>query len=250
MAWLLGTWGWRTAFHLLAIPGFLWAALWFALFRDHPRTPPPRDEAAAGPAMTFGEVFRSRRMLLAMAQYFATNFTTFLCLSWMHPYLKQRYQLSATDAALYAMIPLLVGAGAQWATGFLVDRLYRSRYRVWSRRAPAMLGFAISASGLILIPTAATAAAAAACFTLAAFGAEMTISPSWAFCIDIGGSKSGAVAGAMNMLGNFGSFVSANVFPLVEQWTGSADAYFYLVCAMSLGAALCWMGMKSLRQGS
>ena len=248
MAWLLGTWGWRTAFYLLAIPGFLWALLWFALFRNHPRTPPPQDEAATGPAMTFGEVFRSRRMLLAMAQYFATNFTTFLCLSWMHPYLKQRYQLSAADAAFYAMIPLLVGAGAQWATGFLVDRLYRSRYRVWSRRAPAMLGFAISASGLILIPTAATAAAAAACFTLAAFGAEMTISPSWAFCIDIGGSKSGAVAGAMNMLGNFGSFVSANVFPLVEQWTGSADAYFYLVCAMSICAALCWTGMRSLRE--
>ena len=50
----------------------------------------------------------------------------------------------------------------------------------------------------------------------------MTVSPSWAFCIDLGGKKSGSVSGAMNMIGNFGSFVSASLFPVLYRWTGSA----------------------------
>ena len=52
-----------------------------------------------------------------------------------------------------------------------------------------------------------------ACFSIAMFGVEMTLSPSWAFCMDIGGDRQGAVSGAMNMVGNLGAAVSAVVFP-------------------------------------
>jgi len=43
--------------------------------------------------------------------------------------------------------------------------------------------------------------------------AEMTISPNWSFCMDIGGESSGAASGAMNVLGNLGSAFSTIVFP-------------------------------------
>ena len=39
------------------------------------------------------------------------------------------------------------------------------------------------------------------CFSIATFGVDMTLSPSWTFCMDIDGRKSGAVSGTMNMLG-------------------------------------------------
>ena len=183
-------------------------------------------------------------MQLAMLQYFGANFTTFLCLSWMNPYLKQRYSLTAETAAFYTMLILLVSATAQWATGFLVDSLYGSGRREISRSAPAAIGFAISAVGAAAIPFAPTAAIAAACFSLAAFGVEMTISPSWAFCVDLGGSSSGAVSGTMNMAGNFGSFVSANAFPWMQRVSGDATAYFALVCVLNLVGCWCWRGMK------
>ena len=77
-----------------------------------------------------------------------------------------------------------------------------------------------------------------ALFTIAAFGAEMTISPSWAFCMDIGGKKSGAISGAMNMLGNLGSFVSANLFPVL------GPAYFPLVMLLNLYSAVAWYFMR------
>jgi ACS family glucarate transporter-like MFS transporter len=148
------------------------------------------------------------------------------------------------DAAFYTMLPLLVGATAQWISGYTVDRLFRSRRRSVSRAVPAIAGFIISALGAFAIPFAPDAASAALCFALAAFGAEVTISPSWAFCIDLGGKNAGSVSGAMNTAGNFGSFVSANAFPWLQGAFGSAGPYFFLVCAMNLMSALAWTRMR------
>ncbi len=82
-------------------------------------------------------------------------------------------------------------------------------------------------------------------FGIATLGAELTISPSWTFCLDIAGNRSGEVTGTMNMAGNLGSFVSANGFPFLNRLTGGAGAYFGLVAALSAVAALCWTGMGS-----
>jgi ACS family glucarate transporter-like MFS transporter len=248
MAWLLHAYDWRWAFYLLALPGLVWAAGWALLFRDRPRGVAKVETAARETRGSLLEILRSKALVLAMAQYFSVNFVTFLCLSWMLPYLKQRYALSNTEAAWYGMWPLLVGGAAQWASGFLVDRLYGSRFRPWSRRLPAMLGFALAAAGVGAIPFAGTPLAGAICFSIAAFGADLTISPSWAFCMDVGGSRSGAVSGSMNMAGNIGSFVSANAFPYLQTLTGGTSAYFLMVAAMSVGSGLCWLGMTGRQE--
>ena len=247
LAWLLSLGSWRTAFAILGIVGAAWVLVWLAWFRDQPPAPPDdavaEGQAAAG-GLSFCAVFSSRGMGLAMAQYFASNFTFFVCLSWMHPYLMRQYNLSQSEAAGYAMVPLLAGATAQWVAGFLVDSLYRSRRRRWSRRLPAMSGFALAAAGVFGVTLADSPAAAVACFTLATFGADVTISPSWAYCMDIGGKNSGAVSGSMNMVGNLGSFVSANAFPYLYSLTGSANSYFRLAAVLNVLAIACWLGMR------
>src|SRR6202043_92850 len=126
------------------------------------------------------------------------------------------------------------------------DRLYRSTWRAWSRRIPGMIGFAIAAAGVLAVTRAATPGAAVLAFTMAAFGADMTISPSWVFCADIAGKNAGSVSGAMNMVGNLGSFVSANAFPILAAATGSAAAYFFCAAAFNVLAILCWFTMRSL----
>jgi len=168
----------------------------------------------------------------------------------MHPYLMSHYHLTRELAAWFSMIVLLTGATAQWVAGFLVDRLYRSPLRAHSRRIPAMAGFFLSAAALAAIRLTASPEASVACFAIATFGAEMTISPSWAFCIDLGGKKSGTVSGAMNMIGNFGSFVSASVFPVMNRWTGDATAYFFVAAALNLLAGGLWLRMSAPRRTS
>src|SRR4051794_12425082 len=89
MASLLQSRSWRGTFYLLAIPGILWAVFWFVFFRDRPSASKP--VTTPGPAMRLAEAIRTVPFQFAIFQYFATNFTTFLCLSWMNPYLKQRF---------------------------------------------------------------------------------------------------------------------------------------------------------------
>lgn len=244
MAWLLARWNWRSAFFLLAIPGLLWAALWAIFFRDYPagktHSGTPREDSGH----SFRKILHSPPMWRAMAQYIASNFTFFLCLTWMLPYLQEQYRLSAAEAAGYAAIPLLCGAVAEWLSGFAVDRMYRQGNVEWSRRLPAMTGFTLAALGMLALTQVHEPASAVACFTISAFGIEMTISPSWAYCIDVGGKVSGAVSGAMNMVGSFAAFVSAMAFPYLHQLTGSASAYFVIAAVLNLSAAICWFGMR------
>ena len=243
LAWMLTRWSWRPSFFILGGMGATWAVVWFLWFRDHPGGAASGEAAVdSGPSVS---LFRHKGISLAMAQYFATNFTTFLVLSWMLPYLKKQYQLSDARAAAYSMVPLLMAASAQWLTGWMVDRLYRSPWRAWSRRFPAIVGFTSSALALLALTQAGTAETAIIWFAVAAFGADMTVSPSWVFCADIAGAKSGGVSGAMNMMGNLGSFVSANAFPFLFGLTGTASAYFIVTAGMNLVAVLCWLRMKS-----
>jgi len=244
MAQLIEGWGWRNAFYLLALPGLLWALLWGVFFRNQPAEPPAREQSAAGSQPTFGQVFRSKAMALNMFQYFSGNFTFFICLSWMLPYLQQRYELSLTEAAGYSAIPLVFGGTAQWAAGFLVDRLYNSKHRAWSRRLPAITGFVLAAGAISVVSLMESPFGAVVCFAVATFGADMTISPSWAYCIDIGGKNSGAVSGSMNMVGNFGSFVSANAFPFLFRLTGGAFTYFAIAALLNVISIACWARMR------
>lgn len=242
-AHLIGPYGWRWAFFLLALPGLLWAFVWLTFFRDHaPQAQPETTGVEAG--MSFAQMFRTWKMALAMAQYFAGNFTFFICVTWMYPYIQERFGLSQTAAAGYAMVPLLCGSVANWISGFFVDLLYRWGHHSWSRRLPGIVGFLLAASGIFAVSLATHPVTAIAAFAVATFGVEVTISPSWAYCMDIGGRSSGSITGAMNMVGSIGAFASANAFPYLFGLTGNATAYFSIAAALNLIAMLCWLYMR------
>ena len=97
--WLIEHYDWRGAFYILGVPGVVWAVAWLAWFRDHPRDRIVHETTASDSASSLGTILRSRGMLLAMAQYFCGNFTFYICISWMHPYLIERYGLSQGEAA-------------------------------------------------------------------------------------------------------------------------------------------------------
>ncbi|MFN7929505.1 MAG: MFS transporter [Blastocatellia bacterium] len=154
LAWMLEKWGWRLAFVGLGVIGALWAIGWLSWFRNQPPALVAATKPATITSLHLGQMLRKPPLWLVMAQYFASNFTFFICLSWMLPFLKDTSHLTATEAASYAMIPLLCGAFSQWFAGFLVDRLYKSGWRAWSRRIPAIGGFALAVGGMLAITQA------------------------------------------------------------------------------------------------
>jgi ACS family glucarate transporter-like MFS transporter len=269
MPFLISWIGWRWTFVINGVIGLIWGTIWLRWFRDDPAEHHgvgrrELDHIRAGLAHDFVEekkipliqIVTSANMLLAMFQYVASNVTFFISFTWLLPYLDDRW---GDEAMLLAPIPLIFGAVAQWTAGSLVNRLYSRGYDVGSRRYPAAVGFVLGAVGLLLISTVApdSPGAFVFCFSIAVFGVEMTISPSWAFCMDIGGERSGSVSGSMNMLGNLGAAMSAILFPYfvdhvtlpyVAANTGTAHSFFAFAAALNIMAAVAWLFMNPKRK--
>lgn len=257
VAWLVETSGWRASFVVLGVIGVAWAGFWYLWFRDDPETHPritqeeknlilrtrQQSVAAVGQVdhLSAGTLLGSSNVWLLMGQYFCSNFTFFFCLSWLFPYLKSRYALGMVETGFYAAMPPLAGALGNWVAGLLVDWLYRRGRWIPSRRIPAILGFLLSAAGLVVSVFMDTPLGAIGCLSVAIFGADMTLAPSWSVCIDIGRRHSGAVSGTMNMAGNLGSFVTSLAFPYLLDWTGTHNAFFLVGAVLNGLAAFGWL---------
>lgn len=256
IAWLLTVVGWRYAFLILGLIGVVWAVLWYAWFRNAPEEHPGisvgerdhivRERAGAaaaetGPALRAADLFASKNMWLAMGQYFASNFTFFFSLTWLFPYLQRTYQLDSVRTGMLASAPLIGGAIGNWVGGAWVDALYRRGRRRESRQYPAITGFLLAAIGLAASLQFDSAVPAVLCLTVALLGADMTLPPSWALCIDIGRAHAGTVAGTMNMAGNLGSFATSLAFPYMLAMTGSTTPFFVTGVALNLFAVWLWM---------
>lgn len=254
--------GWKPAFAVLMLVGLVWAVTWWLWFRDEPADHPRisrkelaliisgRQEAGAAAAnsraatLPLGVMLRSAPLWLMMGQYFASNFTFFFCLTWLFPYVQKTYGLTYTQAGFYAMIPLLAGAAGNLVSGWLVDALYRSGRVAISRRLPAMAGFGLAAFGLVMGLGQTEVMPAVAWLSVAIFGADMTLSPSWSYCIDLGGPHAGQVSGTMNMAGNLGSALVALAFPYLRQWTGGDAPFFRIAATLNVAAIFLWLGAR------
>lgn len=179
-----------------------------------------------------------------MVQYFCSNFTFFFALTWLFPYVKETYELNPETAGLLCALPLIGGAAGNWFSGWLVDFLYVRMGLIWSRRIPAITGFALAAIGLYCSMQMTDATSTILFFTLALFGADMTLSPSWSYCVDIGGESAGAVSGTMNMAGNLGSFATALAFPTLKAQFGGPSAFFVFAAVLNVIAVVIWFQMR------
>lgn len=259
VAWLMDLVGWRLTFVLLGAIGILWGILWYLWFRDNPedhkgmsasevgyiREHTNRDTIEEKKAkIDFGKLFRSKTMWQLMGQYFASNFTFFFCLTWLFPHIKAKYGLDALEAGFYASAPLIFGALGNWFSGFLVDFIYKKNRWALSRKVPAIMGFLLASIGIVASVYMDEVTPAIILISIAVFGADMTLSPSWSSCVDVGKQFSGAVSGTMNMAGNIGSFLTALAFPYLLELTGSEVPFFYLAAGLNLLAIVLWMQVK------
>jgi ACS family glucarate transporter-like MFS transporter len=263
--------GWRSTFVLNAVLGLAWGAAWWFWYRNKPtehakvnaaeaeliRTGIEEAETTSSHNIPYIQIVTSANVLLAMFQYAASNITFFVSITWLQPYIVETW---GDQYKHLASLPLLCGAVALWISGYAVTTLHKMGMPVLSRRLPAMIGYLLGATGLLLCTQTVESASIwpfLACFALATFGVELTLSPSWAFCMDIGGERSGAVSAAMNMVGNMGAAVSAVAFPyfvgnvtipFFAETTGTANSFFVFAASMNVLAVFAWLFMNPLRE--
>ena len=257
VAILIESFGWRHTFLIFGVAGVIYALVWYFIFKDKPEESKLISETEREyilnnrqqsglkkEILPFSTILKSKNMWLAMVQYVCSNFTFYFTLTWMYPYIKEKFMLGSVEAGMYAAIPLVAGAVGNWVSGFLVDYIYSKEKIKLSRQLPAIIGFIFAAVGMILVTLASSPLISVIYMSLAVLGADMTLSPSWAFCIDIGKENAGAVSGTMNMAGNLGAFVTIIAYPYLFQWTGSNEPFFYICALLSLLAIIAWWFMK------
>ncbi|MBN2313886.1 MAG: MFS transporter, partial [Sedimentisphaerales bacterium] len=132
MPWLIMQIGWRWTFAVNGLIGIIWATVWLLWFRDNPKDNPKVNEAeldyiekgrvsdfTATVKSSFAEVFTSLNMSLAMVQYFASNVTFFISLTWLPSYLKGQWP-DDPKAVYFSAVPLIFAAFANWIAGTMV----------------------------------------------------------------------------------------------------------------------------------
>lgn len=262
VAFLIDAWGWRTIFYFFGVIGLLFAILFFVLFRNKPEEHQglsimekefiiknrQQQEEKAAIELPLKTILKSKNVILVMIQYVGSNFIFFFMLTWLFPYIKAKYDLNLVTTGFYAMLPFLAGAVGNWVSGYTVDAIYKKGNWKSSRQVPAIIGFILVVIGILTSLYMETALGAVLCLSVAIFGADMTLSPSWSFCMDIGKENSGKVSGMMNMAGNIGAFTTALAFPYLIKWTGSSEPFFYVAAFLGVVAIVCWLFMNPAKE--
>ena len=140
-------WGWRSAFVISGVLGFLWIPLWLLVSS---RAPAERVAAAASQA-SFDILRDARYVALIVANLLAMTIYS-LWFSWTTLFMVTRYGLTQKDANVaFAWIPPLFATVGGLLGGVIASRLIRSGGDV----IPVRIRIALGASVLVLATAAA-----------------------------------------------------------------------------------------------
>lgn len=224
MAWL----GWRWTFAFLGVIGIVWVVVWLRWFTDDPSGHSSVNAAElahirAGLGRPPGRPFAwrlllSKNLALLCLMYFSIGYTLYFNLTWLPTYLREARGFTVGQAGLLSSVVLAAGAIGTWLGGRLTDRLVA---RHGLRVGRSIGAVALPLSGLLVVGAALVPnpIAAAVLLTLTLGVGDLAMGASWSMCHDLGGSRAGVVAGAMNTMGNIGGAISPLVVGYANSWT-------------------------------
>jgi ACS family glucarate transporter-like MFS transporter len=253
---MIRQWGWRLSFVACGSIGLVWAAAWYAWYRDQPREHAEvnaaeiawiEQDAAIDTHSTrtpWRALLTSRNLYTICAMYFAFGYGLYFYFTWLPTFLIRELHFSLLAGGAFAALPFLLAGAADVAGGRLTDWLAA---RLGLRAARCGLGFAAftTCALLVLGSTAAPQPVAKAVLLALALGsADMALSACWAVCLDVGAQHAGVVTGFMNTFGNLGGLVGPIVVGLaVERWH-SWTLPFYITSAVYAAGALAWLAIN------
>ncbi len=257
---LIARWGWRTSFVVFGLLGVVWAAAWYAWYRDrpedHPSTTPEElawiqqdgrsEERHQG--TPWRALLRSRNLYAICGMYFAFGYGLYFYFTWLPTYLIEELGFSLLAGGLFAALPFALDGLADLGGGWLTDHLTRA-YGL--RVGRCHLGFAafLSCAALVVASTLPVAPVGKATFLALALGAaDLALSACWAVPLDIAPDHAGVVTGCMNTLGNLGGLVGPLVVGIaVNQWQ-SWTVPFYITALVYAGGACAWLVIDPTRR--
>jgi MFS family permease len=241
---------WRWVFPAFGALGLVWAAAWYAWFRDDPHRHPAVNagelrvighapEAPHGP-VPWRRLLGSRSLAALCLMYMGAIYGWYFYLTWLPQYLLRARGFDLKQVGWLSALPLLGIAAGVLAGGVASDALTVRVGPRHGRRIPGLVGLPLAAGAILVAVKAPSPMTAALALSAAAALAALGVAPAWATCVEIGGGNAGVASGAMNTFGNLGGALSPLVVGYcLERWQ-AWDAPLVTVAVLYAFAALCW----------
>lgn len=249
--------GWRASFFCFGFLGVIWAAVWYAWFRDFPSeksavkqaerveislwVPRPHRGTEWGVPLRSGNLW----ILMTLTACYACPY--FFFQNWLPTYLVKGRGYTEKDLWLSAL-PFVVGACGNLLGGVASDGLVRKLGLEAGRRTAGVIGLGSAA----LFMTAAilvTGRGAAVVFLSLVYGGITFQQPSvFAACLDIGRRSAGTVTGFMNTAAQAGGWVSTVSFGYLVERLGSYSLPLIPMVVLLATGALLWLRFDPGRQ--
>lgn len=244
---------WRQAFLVFGLIGVVWAVVFAWWYRDDPRThpgvnaaeaallPPPPPPGGDHLHVPWRRMATSRTVWCLCGQYAAMSYAWYFFVTWFPTYLLEVWSFDLKSSAALAGLPLFLGGFGSLAAGWLTPPLAR---RIGIGRARQYIGAGAMAAAAVLLVASTLATnpyVAVGLIALVSFAMDLTMPGSWTTCMDIGGRATGTLGGTMNMMGQFGGFVSPIVLGIIVGRTGQWGTTFYVTALVCLAGAACWL---------
>ena len=249
--------GWRTSFYLFGILGTMWAAVWYAWFRDSPAEKPGVSQAeleeTSGLPRTAAHGFpwkialRSESVWAMLGTAFCYVYVYTFFQTWFHTFLIKGRGFSEGTLVL-STLPYVIAACSNLMGGAVSDVLVRRLGVKWGRRSLGIVG--LGSACLFTIAAMITREQVLTVVLLSLVYGAITFQQSGVFgvCLDIGRKHAGSVVGLMNTSAQIGGFLSSVAYGYIVDRFHSYDAPFIPMAVLLFFGALLWLKIDASKE--
>lgn len=248
--WIAVTWGWQWAFIATGSLGFLWLALWLALYRSpasHPRVTADelahiRSDPADAPlgATPWVRFFGYRQTWAVVTGKLMADPIWWFYLYWLPKFLDTRYGIKLAQVALPLIVVYVVADVGSVGGGWLSSALIRRGWTVNRARKAAMLLMALAIVPTALAPAAGSMWTAVAIVSVAAAAHQAWSANVYTLASDMFPRES---VGSVMGIGAFGGAAGGALFQVVTgrilQHNRNDYAPIFIACGFAYISAWC-----------
>lgn len=163
------TFGWRTAFFVTGLLGFVWLGLWLRFYRSNPSA----DGRSPTASTAIWSILADYKLWGLMGTRLLVTPVWWFYIFWLPDYLSKGRGLSLQEIGMFGWVPYVTVDAGKLAGGRLSDHWIANGRSTTSARRAVMSAAALFMSGGLFVVEAATAASALAWVSLATFGFGM-----------------------------------------------------------------------------
>ena len=257
---LLSATGWRLLLVLFALPGIVWALLFYRWFRNRPEAhaavndaelalirgpssdkPAKHTTAPLRESTPWGAIAANRDMWFICGQQFFRAAGYIFFATWFPGFLRDHFGVSTRQSGLLTSLPLLGVVGGGVVGGLVVDWVYKTTgSRRASRQGTAIVAMLMCAAFIFAAYFVRDALPAVGLISAGSFFAALGGSCGYTVTIDKAGPHVAPVFGAMNMSGNFGAALCPIVVGVFFAATSDRSLVLLFFVGIYVAAAVCW----------